>query len=176
MTEEVANLNFDVDDVLAERQHEAAIAFSQKEYFFDQIRFVVNVLVDGDVAVLKQWTNPTEEVLVLRGQVRALHILLIVQIHVDLHPEFERQLLYKLPGLRHGFLVVIKLNLSQNLDVQIGRYLVLPQNSVEDLGLLLVLGVRFVGAGNDRRQGTGSEREKDNADELKKDAEDSFVY
>lgn len=65
--------------------------------------------------------------------------MLVVEVHVDFHPKAKRQTLNKLLGLGNILFVGVKLNLSQQLDIDLRRDLILIQNLIKNFNLLGML-------------------------------------
>lgn len=138
LAEEIADLDLDVNNILLEGQHKPRIALYEEEDLFNEVGLVVDILINGHVRLLEQWTDPPEEVLVLILQERALRVFIIVKVHVGPHPQLEWQSIYELLCLLQVLLVVVEVELCQDLNVQIRRYLVVLKNLVQYLSFLLV--------------------------------------
>jgi hypothetical protein len=113
----VTFLNFDINDILFERQHKASITFRQEINFSNLIRFIVNILLDRNVHLLQQWTDPANEAVRLELEIVNGFIGILVEMHNSFDLQTKWKTVQEVLCLMESLFVIEVLNLCHQLGV-----------------------------------------------------------
>lgn len=87
LAETVSNLDFNVNNILLKWKDKACISFSKEVNLLNAICFIINVLISLDQHLLKEWTDPSQEVLALPTKIRNVLITFLVHMHYCFYSE-----------------------------------------------------------------------------------------